>query len=115
MPLLRLIWEYKIWAFFISLVALATATPQLITAWDVLCYRFRDYAVLECLEAQQTESTGYGGRIYFPRSAKDIADELGRSEKSVLCSLKRMKKGRMGEHLVQADNGWYSTRNARPN
>lgn len=112
---LEFIWKYRLWAFGISIVGLIIAVPQLINTWDVLCHRFGDSSVFEVLDRKVPGDTGYGGKVYYPLSSKEVADKLGRSEGSVLRSLRRLEKGKMGDRVIQADNGWYSERNARKN
>lgn len=109
---LHLLWEYRVWTFLVSVIGLFALVPQLITAWDALWHRLRDSAVFDVLDRKVPGDTGYGGKEYYPLSVIDISRKLERKEKSVLKSLKRLKKGKMGDVVVESLSGWYSKANA---
>jgi hypothetical protein len=111
----QFLWEYRLWAFFISVLGLFASVPHLITAWDVLWHRLRDLAVFDVLDRKVPGDTGYGGKEYYPLSVQDISRKLERSEKSVFKSLKRLKKGKMGDLVVESLSGWYSKANSPNN
>jgi hypothetical protein len=107
----QFIWAYKLWSFFVALVLLATGTGPMI--WRSCCWHFRDFAVLDFLNKKRKGKTEYGGRVFHPASVTDVAQALNRSEKSIARSLKRLRKGRIGEPLVvEVNGGWYTKENA---
>lgn len=109
---LQFIWEYRLWVFFLGPAALV---PKLITAWHHIRHKFWDLPVFDLLDRRIPRDSIYGGREYYPYSVQEISKELGRGEKWVLGSLRRLKKGNMGDEVVEDSYGWYTKANARKN
>jgi hypothetical protein len=108
---LHVIWEYKLWAFFVSIIGLLLAVPTVIAAWDQLRHRWWDSKVFDLL-AEKVPTQEIEGLTFYPLTAKEIAKKISRSEKSVLHSLKRLKKGKFGDQVVEAHHGWFAKDNA---
>ena len=85
----------------------------MITVWDVLRHRFHDSAVFDLLDGKVPTSS-YDGKVYYPLYVHDIAGKLGRSEKSVIRSLKRLKKGKMGDLVIEGGPGQYYSKANSP-
>ena len=109
--IVHFVWEYKVWTFILSLIGLPLAVSGMISAWDTLRHRFWDSAVYDLL-ADRIPRHEIEGFTFYPLSTEDIARKLSRSEKSVLSSLRRLKKGKMGDQVVEGRYGWFSKDNA---
>ena len=110
--ILQTIWEYKLWAFLLGFAALV---PKLITAWHHIRHKWWDAPVFDFLDPRVPRDSIYGGKEYHPTSIQEISTKLGRSDKSILASLQRLKKGKMGDQVVEDSYGWYTKANAREN
>lgn len=100
---------------------------ELVKAVDELYFRFRDYSVFEVIDTPRAREphlmirTAIGTVIEVreasappplkPYSVVEIASRTGRKEKSVVASLKRLK--RLGK-AIQSPSGWYSINTAPP-
>jgi hypothetical protein len=92
---------------------------KVLETWDWYLHRFRDSAVFDVLD-QRIPSTGpinaiSVGKCCYPISAKEIAHKLSRTEPSVLKSLRRLKKGKWGDQVIESEFGWFSKDNAPKN
>jgi hypothetical protein len=107
---LDFIWKYKLWPFLISLFVVVSGA---ITIYRYFRHQWRDLPIFDFLEEQKPTDSGHGGKVYYPYSVKQIAEHLERKEKSVLRSLKRLKKGKRGDQVVEDVYGWYTKANSR--
>jgi len=54
--------------------------------WRLYFWHFKDYDVFDFLDNKPKGKSVYGGRIFHPASASDIAQALGRTDESLtLC------------------------------
>jgi hypothetical protein len=100
-----------------ALLAIAAALyygpRKMLETWDWYVYRFIDSAVFEMIDEPRVNSTVYHGREYVnvpaflkAYSVREIAKALNRTEKSVVRSLKRLKKSKKA---AVSKYGWLSS------
>ena len=111
-----------------GLLGIYHGTRRMLSTWDWYCYRFRDYDVFEVIDTPKVSTPlvrtslgrtiavdsaypGLLGTISLYHSVEEIKQKLGRSEKSVQRSLRRLKKNKQA---VDSLYGWCS-RDKAPN
>src|SRR5579863_1971992 len=79
-PVLKFIWEYKLWAFLISAVGLWAGIPAVVNTWDFCRHRWWDYPVFAIVDRPRTRtinlswpdvSSNHAGSlaIFYPRNS----------------------------------------------
>jgi hypothetical protein len=87
--------------------ALYYGPQKMLETWDKYCDRFHDYKVFDIVKRSDVKHFVSRGSHYvmtWPPSASEIAQKIGRSEKSVCRSLRRLE--RTGK-VVERSDGWH--------
>jgi len=113
--ILSVVWDLIRGAGGVAVISVAIyyGPKKVLETWDWYVYRFRDSAVFEVIDQAKVYEHVIQGRRYanvtgenLAYTVPEISRQLYRKEKSVVNSLRRLKRAKKA---VETRDGWYST------